>query len=45
MSSKKTVSVTRSLSHSPAFPVVEVTDLHVRFPSEDGVVHAVLAST
>ncbi|MBM7824851.1 peptide/nickel transport system ATP-binding protein [Arcanobacterium pluranimalium] len=25
----------------PGVPVVEVTDLHVRFPSEDGIVHAV----
>lgn len=22
-------------------PIVDVTDLHVRFPSEDGIVHAV----
>lgn len=25
----------------PGVPIVDVTDLHVRFPSEDGVVHAV----
>ncbi|MFP7695730.1 dipeptide ABC transporter ATP-binding protein [Trueperella sp. LYQ143] len=45
---KTTMKKTRSREHNdplpepkPGVPVVEVTDLHVRFPSEDGIVHAV----
>ncbi|WP_436800148.1 dipeptide ABC transporter ATP-binding protein [Trueperella pyogenes] len=40
-SKKKTVERHPLPVAQPGVPVVEVTDLHVRFPSEDGVVHAV----